>query len=169
MLYVRPCASHWVTESWEIWTTQTENKPGSYSPKASPFPQSNICSKYLWKWKCYLLSHVQLFAPLRTIASQAPLFMEFSRKEYWDGLLFPSPGDLQDPGIEPGSPALQQILYLLSHQRSPQNIYIAEEMWFWISRFGWENFQNQEKATAKWNAPPFSRTPVRFQILSLPH
>ena len=94
MLCVRPCASHWVSESWEIWTTQTENKPGSYSPKASPFPQSSICSKYLWKWKCYLLSHVQLFVPLWTIASQAPLFMEFSRKECWDGLLFPSPWDL---------------------------------------------------------------------------
>ena len=33
--------------------------------------------------------------------------MGFSRKEYWSGLPFPSPGDLPDPGIEPGSPALQ--------------------------------------------------------------
>ena len=33
--------------------------------------------------------------------------MEFSRREYWSGLLFPSPGDLPDPGIEPGYPALQ--------------------------------------------------------------
>ena len=33
--------------------------------------------------------------------------MEFSRQEYWSGLPFPSPGDLSDPGIEPGSPALQ--------------------------------------------------------------
>jgi len=33
--------------------------------------------------------------------------MEFSRKEYWSGLPFPSPGDFPDPGIEPGSPALQ--------------------------------------------------------------
>ena len=33
--------------------------------------------------------------------------MEFSRQEYWNGLPFPSPGDLPDPGIEPGSPALQ--------------------------------------------------------------
>ena len=33
--------------------------------------------------------------------------MEFSRQEYWSGLPFPSPGDLLDPGIEPGSPALQ--------------------------------------------------------------
>ena len=33
--------------------------------------------------------------------------MEFSRQEYWSGLLFPSPGDLPDPGIESGSLALQ--------------------------------------------------------------
>ena len=37
-----------------------------------------------------------------TIAHQAPLFMEFSRQEYWSGLPFP-PGDLPDPGIEPMS------------------------------------------------------------------
>ena len=33
--------------------------------------------------------------------------MEFSRQEYWSGLPFPSPGDLPNPGIEPGSPTLQ--------------------------------------------------------------
>ena len=33
--------------------------------------------------------------------------MEFSRQEYWSGLPFPSLGDLPNPGIEPGSPALQ--------------------------------------------------------------
>ena len=33
--------------------------------------------------------------------------MAFSRLEYWSGLPFPSPEDLPDPGIEPGSPALQ--------------------------------------------------------------
>ena len=33
--------------------------------------------------------------------------MEFSRQEYWSGLPFPSPGDLPDPGNEPGSPTLQ--------------------------------------------------------------
>ena len=37
----------------------------------------------------------------------APPSMEFSRPEYWSGLPFPSPGDPPDPGIEPGSPALQ--------------------------------------------------------------
>ena len=42
-----------------------------------------------------------------TVACQAPLFMGFSRQEYWSGLPFPSPGDFPDPGIEPGCPALQ--------------------------------------------------------------
>ena len=42
-----------------------------------------------------------------TVALQAPLCMGFSREEYWNGLPFPSPGDLPNPGIEPGSPALQ--------------------------------------------------------------
>ena len=33
--------------------------------------------------------------------------MRFSGQEYWSGLPFPSPGDLPNPGIKPGSPALQ--------------------------------------------------------------
>ena len=41
------------------------------------------------------------------VAQKAPLSMGFSRQEYWSGLPFPSPGDLPDPGMEPGSPALQ--------------------------------------------------------------
>ena len=47
------------------------------------------------------------FATPWIAAHQAPLSMELSRQEYWSGLPFPSPGDLPDPGIEPGSPALQ--------------------------------------------------------------
>ena len=42
-----------------------------------------------------------------TVACQAPLSMGFSRQEYWRGLPFHSPGGLPNPGIEPGSPALQ--------------------------------------------------------------
>ena len=53
------------------------------------------------------LSHVQLFVTPWTVASQAPQSMEFSRQEYWSGFPFPSPGDLPDPGIKPGSPTLQ--------------------------------------------------------------
>ena len=37
------------------------------------------------------------------VAYQAPLSMEFSRQEYWNGLLFPALGNLPDPGIEPTS------------------------------------------------------------------
>ena len=53
------------------------------------------------------LSRVQLFATPWTVDHQAPLSMGFSRQEYWSGLTFSSPEDLPDPGIEPGSPALQ--------------------------------------------------------------
>ena len=52
-----------------------------------------------------LYSHI--VATLWTIASQAPLPMAFSRQEYWSGLPFPSPGESPQPGIKPGSLALQ--------------------------------------------------------------
>ena len=59
------------------------------------------------------------------LAPQIPLSMEFSRQEYWTGLTFPSPEDLPDPRIEPGSPALQaDFFYCLSHQGSPVIITI---------------------------------------------
>ena len=53
------------------------------------------------------LSRVRLFVTSLTVAYQAPPSMEFSRQECWSGLPFPSPGDLPNPGIKPGSPALQ--------------------------------------------------------------
>ena len=54
-----------------------------------------------------MLSQVRLFATPRTVAHQAPLCLEFSWQEYWNGQLFPSPGEFPDPRIEPRSPALQ--------------------------------------------------------------
>ena len=57
------------------------------------------------KWKS--LSQVWLFVTPWTVAQQAPLSMECSRQEYRNRLSFLSPGDLPDPGIEPGSSALQ--------------------------------------------------------------
>ena len=62
-------------------------------------------------------SRVQLSATLWTIASQTPLSMGFSRKEYWNGLPCPPPGDLPDPGIEPTSltsPALTGVFFTAS-------------------------------------------------------
>ena len=44
---------------------------------------------------------------MNCIPHQAPLSMGFFRQEYWSVLLFPSPGHLPDPGMEPRSPALQ--------------------------------------------------------------
>ena len=59
------------------------------------------------KVKCESPGHAQLFVTPWTVAHQAPLSMEFSKQENWSGLPFPSPEDFPDPGIEPGSPALQ--------------------------------------------------------------
>ena len=59
------------------------------------------------------------FAILWAVACQAPLSMGFPRQEYWSGWLFPSPGDLPCPGIEPRSPALQADSLPLSHKGIP--------------------------------------------------
>ena len=53
---------------------------------------------------------------------QAPLSMEFSRQEYWSCLPFPSPGDLPNPGIKPGSPALQADALLSELSRKPSRM-----------------------------------------------
>ena len=56
-----------------------------------------------------------------TAARQAPLSVEFSRQEYWSGLLCPPPRDLPDPGIKPTSPvssALQVDSILLSNREA---------------------------------------------------
>ena len=87
--------------------------------KAFPLPclffESLI--KHSWWWLTPLLyyrerkrvlSCVQLFVTPWVVACQAPLSMGFSRQEYWNGLPFPSLGELPDPGIEPRSPALQE-------------------------------------------------------------
>ena len=62
---------------------------------------------WLQKVKSEVAQSARLFATPWTAAYQAPLSMGFSRQEYWSGLPFPPPGDLPDPGIEPGSPALE--------------------------------------------------------------
>ena len=57
--------------------------------------------------------HAKLLQPWPTLCDpvdyshQAPLSMEFSRQEYWSERPSLSPGDLPNPGIEPGSPAVQ--------------------------------------------------------------
>ena len=69
-----------------------------------------------------LLTLVQLFAILWTIALQAPLSMEFSRQEYWRGLPFPPlPNPVSEP-TSPTAPALCRLIFfflMLSHLGSP--------------------------------------------------
>ena len=74
-------------------------------PKPCSF---NFTSKVKWsevKWSHSVMS--DSLRPHGLEPAQAPLSMGFSRQEYWSGLPFPSPGDLPNPGIKPGSPALQ--------------------------------------------------------------
>ena len=66
-----------------------------------------------------MLSCVWLFVTLWTIACWTRLSMEFPRKEYWNGLPFPSSGDCPDRGIKSTSPALQVDSIPLRHQGSP--------------------------------------------------
>ena len=60
-----------------------------------------------------------ILATAWTVTHQAPLSMGFSRQEYWNGLPFPSSGDLPNSGIELTSPASQADSLPLSHQGSP--------------------------------------------------
>ena len=72
---------------------------------------------------CACSSHfslVRLFATLCTVACETLLSMGCSRQKYWSGLPYPPPGDLPDPRIKPGSPALQVDSLLLSHRGSPE-------------------------------------------------
>jgi len=58
--------------------------------------------------------------------------MEFSRQEYWSGLPLPSPEDLPDPGVEPGSPALQ-VDFLLSQPPGRPHAFINQSLIFMIN------------------------------------
>ena len=67
------------------------------------FTSSYIVFEIMCTDAARILSHfscVQLFATPRTVAHQAPLSVGFSRQDYGNGLPFPSPGDVPDPGIE---------------------------------------------------------------------
>ena len=83
------------------------------------------------KVKVKSLSCVRLFATPWTIAHQAPPSMGFSRQEYWSGLPFPSPGDLPDPGIEPGSPALQADPLTSKPAGKPLQCYSYVQYYYW--------------------------------------
>ena len=96
--------------------------PGSILSQGTKIPQVMRLSQEKKKKETEILNNViillkesesevaqliRLFASPWTVTHQASPSMEFSRHEYWSGLPFPSPGDLPNPGIEAGSPALQ--------------------------------------------------------------
>ena len=78
--------------------------------------KANLFHKWCWEsWTgcAYAQSYPTLCDPW-TIAHQDPLSVEFSRQEYWNGLPFPTLGDLPDPGNEPKSlvsPALASSFF----------------------------------------------------------
>ena len=60
------------------------------------------------------------------MAHQAPLFMGFPRQEYGSELLFPSPGDLPDPGIEPAPPALAGRFFTTAPQEAQDTLLLLK-------------------------------------------
>ena len=86
--------------------TAWNRKGGEVTPPAKGVRQSSgLLSS--GKLKVCVLSHFWLSATPWAVVHQASLSMGFSRQEYWSGLPCPPPGDLPDPVMEPGSPALQ--------------------------------------------------------------
>ena len=107
---VRTCGPSWRLCQMAGWFLPSFN---SYVPETADGPAAVLPSQiHLFVYAArsgicvQSLSHVRLCDP-RTVAHQAPVSTGFSRQEYWRGLLFLSPEDLPNPGIEPGSPTLQ--------------------------------------------------------------
>ena len=81
---------------------------------AVPMCDSDCFYSLLLLVKVKVAQSCRLFVTLWTLLS-----MEFSKPEYWSEQPFPSPGDLPNPGIKPGSLHCRQILYQLSYEGSP--------------------------------------------------
>ena len=81
---------------------------------------------------CVIFCHVWLWNPT-DCNLQTPLCVEFSRQKYWSGLLLRSPGNLPNPGIKPGSPALPIYSFTCSFIIR----WIASTFWLlWIIFYG---------------------------------
>ena len=116
-----------VGHGWSIWTQDSTDQLKWAKDLNGQLSKENaqMANKHTKRYSTLLvksLSHIRLFATSWTVAYQAPLSMGFSRQEYWSGLSLPSPGDLPDPGIEPGSPALQTEALPSETPRKPFNI-----------------------------------------------
>ena len=71
------------------------------------------------------LCRARLLVTSRTGTHQAPLSVGFPRQEHWSGLPFPSPGNLPNPGMGPGSPALAGGLFTIWATREAQEVMVA--------------------------------------------
>ena len=103
--------------------------------------------------------------------------MEFSRQECWSGLPFPSPGDLPDPEIEPGSPALQAVSLLSEPPGKPCITLVAQTLKHLpimletrVRSLGQEDLLEKEMATHSstlaWKIP-WMEKPGRLQSMGL--
>ena len=92
-------------------------------------PIAKVVKKKSESPSCYVMCNS--LWPHGLLSCQALLSMEFSRNEYWNGSLFPSPGDLADPGVETGSPALQADSLLSEplgmHQKQILKIHLVNQ------------------------------------------
>ena len=79
---------------------------GGEAKKSATWSKSGKVAQLSWLEEALVAQSCLTLQPYG-LGRQASLSMGFSRQEYWSGLPFPSPGDLPDPGIEPGSPAFQ--------------------------------------------------------------
>ena len=103
---------------------------------------TNIWS--LFKVKVKTLSGARLFATMWTVAFQAPLATGLSRWEYWSGVPLPSPGDLPNPGIQPGSPPLQADSAVRATRESQSSLRfllnVISSLLSWYSQAKWGVF-----------------------------
>ena len=105
-----PCCDH--TRNSSIWLFSAQNQRDTLNHKNKTSGMCNVLLQLNNQiQKCALctssLSRVRLFVTPWTGAHQVPLSIGFSRQEFWSGLPCPSPGDVPNPGVKPGSPALQ--------------------------------------------------------------
>ena len=127
-----------------------------------------------------MLSSVQLFATLWTVALQTPLSVGLSQQEYWSGLPFPPPEDLPDLGIEPESTALASTLFTTELPGKPLSgaycMYNTDFLLIWLRwgkqgetfkltfnrKFKWE----KEEEEKHWNGWTLKKKTLVFLIIT---
>ena len=111
------------TERWALWCKSMKSKKPGVTGKFGLGVQNEVGQRLMEFCQENTMVIVWPFATLWTITHQAPLSMEYSRQEYWSGLLFSFSGYLPNPEIEPTSPALQKDSLPLSQMGSP--VYVC--------------------------------------------